>query len=122
MKAQDALEEACATERRIEQALDGAKKARDTIIAVVEDAATISRHAQELNTLETQLKMMPGGMTTGRETEIRSITAIAGDLDVEQANRENKENQLKVLRRKKERTDNELAQLDRKIGETRKTL
>ena len=69
VKAQDALEEACATERRIEQALDGAKKARDTIIAVVEDAATISRHAQELNTLETQLKMMPGGMTTGRETE-----------------------------------------------------
>ena len=122
VKAQDALEEACATERRIEQALDGAKKARDTIIAVVEDAATISRHAQELNTLETQLKMMPGGMTTGRETEIRSITAIAGDLDVEQANRENKENQLKVLRRKKERTDNELAQLDRNWRDAKDAL
>ena len=122
VKAQDALEEACATERRIEQALDGAKKARDTIIAVVEDAATISRHAQELNTLETQLKMMPGGMTTGREAEIRSITAIAGDLDVEQANRENKENQLKVLRRKKERTDNELAQLDRNWRDAKDAL
>ena len=102
--------------------LEEAKKARDTVVAVVEDAATISRHAQELNTLETQLRMMPGGMTSGREAEIRSITAIAGDLDVEQANRENKENQLKVLRRKKERTDNELAQLDRNWRDAKDAL
>ena len=61
-------------------------------------------------------------MTSGREAEIRSITAIAGDLDVEQANRENKENQLKVLRRKKERTDNELAQLDRNWRDAKDAL
>jgi len=121
-KAQDTLDEACNTELRFQCALEEAKKARDTVVAVVEDAATISRHAQELNTLETQLRMMPGGMTSGREAEIRSITAIAGDLDVEQANRENKENQLKVLRRKKERTDNELAQLDRNWRDAKDAL
>ena len=68
------------------------------------------------------MRMMPGGMTSGREAEIRSITAIAGDLDVEQANSENKENQLKVLRRKKERTDNELAQLDRNWRDAKDAL
>jgi len=122
VKARDTLDEACVTERGFERALEEAKKARDTVVAVVEDAATISRHAQELNTLETQLRMMPGGMTTGRDAEIRSITAIAGDLDVEQANRDNKENQLKVLRRKKERTDNELAQLDRNWRDAKDAL
>ena len=122
VKARDILDEACVTERGFERALEEAKKARDTVVAVVEDAATISRHAQELNTLETQLRMMPGGMTTGRDAEIRSITAIAGDLDVEQANRDNKENQLKVLRRKKERTDNELAQLDRNWRDAKDAL
>ena len=122
VKARDTLDEACVTERGFERALEEAKKARDTVVAVVEDAATISRHAHELNTLETQLRMMPGGMTTGRDAEIRSITAIAGDLDVEQANRDNKENQLKVLRRKKERTDNELAQLDRNWRDAKDAL
>ena len=122
VKARDTLDEACVTERGFERALEEAKKARDTVVAVVEDAATISRHAQELNTLETQLRMMPGGMTTGRDAEIRSITAIAGDLDVEQANRDIKENQLKVLRRKKERTDNELAQLDRNWRDAKDAL
>ena len=37
-------------------------------------------------------------------------------------NRENKENQLKVLRRKKERTDNELAQLDRNWRDAKDAL
>ena len=110
--AKDVLKTAEETEKIAEASLTDKKKLRDTVLAVVDDAATISRHAQELNSLETQLRMMPGSSTKEGEG-IRSISDIASDLDVEQANRESRESQLKVLRKKKERTETELAQLER---------